>query len=428
MGEIDGYRPRVVDSELDELLQVLPAVALEGPKAVGKTRTASRKAETVYSFDFPQVRELAGADFPQLLGAQRPILFDEWQRYPPSWDFIRRAVDDDGSPGQFLLAGSSAPTTAPTHSGAGRIVRLRIRPMTLAERDVGTPSASLAQMIAGARPDVRGRSSVGLNEYVDEIFLSGFPAIRSLPDRARRAQLQGYVDRIVDRDFGEMGFTVRNPPALRRWLAAYAAASSTNAAFDRIRDAATSGEGAKPAKQTVSAYRDILEKMWIADPVPAWIPTRNHLGKLGIAPKHQLADPALAVTLLGLDKQSLLGPSDRPRRGNFRDGTFLGAMFESLVTLSVRVFATAAEARTSHLRTHGGKHEVDLIVEGAGGAVVAFEVKLSGEVDDNDVRHLKWLQRELGDELVDAAVITTGEFAYRRADGIAVIPAASLGP
>ena len=423
----NGYRERVVDAVLDEYLQGLSAVAIEGPKAVGKTATASRKAATVFEFDRPQVRELAEADFDQLLSSPKPILFDEWQRYPPSQDLIRRAIDTDQSPGQFILTGSASPLSPPTHTGAMRIVRLRMRPMTLFERGVGTARVSLAEMVSGSRPEIRGRSLTNLGGYVDEIFLSGFPAIRSLSDRLRRAQLQGYVDRIVDQDFAEMGLTLRNPVALRRWMAAYAAAISTTAASDRIREAATPEDGTSPAKQTVSAHRDALERMWIVEPVPAWIPSRNHLGQLGVAPKHQLADPALAATLLGLDKRSLLGPNP-VGGGNFRDGTFLGALFESLVTLNVRVFADAIDARTSHLRVHRGDHEIDLIVEGQGGQVVALEVKLSGEVDDDDVRHLKWLQREIGDELVDAAIITTGEFAYRRKDGIAVIPAALLGP
>ena len=422
-----AYQPRVVDSELDALLAGLPAVSIEGPKAVGKTKTAIRRVVSTFAFDRPAVKEVAEADFGQLLRAPRPILFDEWQQYPPSWDFIRRAVDDEGSPGQYVLTGSTGPTSAPTHSGAGRIIRLRMRPMSLFERQLEEPTVSFAALLTGDCPEIEGRSSVDLDGYVDEIFCSGFPGIRTLTDRALRAQLRGYVDRIIDRDFEESGYVVRNAGALRRWLTAYAAASSTSAAFERIRDAATSGEGDKPAKVTASAYRSILESMWILDPVPAWLPTKNHLQQLGHASRHQLADPALAVTLLGLDKPALLGLNPSPHEDP-RDGTFLGAMFESLVTLSIRVLAQGAEARVSHLRTHRGEREIDLIVEGAGGRVLALEVKLASTVNDHDVRHLRWLRDRIGDDLADAAVITTGQHAYRRTDGIAVIPAALIGP
>lgn len=167
--------------------------------------------------------------------------------------------------------------------------------------------------------------------------------------------------------------------------------------------------------------------MWIVDPRPAWLPSRNPLSRLAQPPKHHLADPALAVRLLGLDTDgSLRGEEPGPHIP--RDGTLLGHLFESLVTLSVRVYAQASEAHTRHLRLHGGQREVDLIVERADRRVVAIEVKLSGTVGDDDVRNLRWLKEQIGDDLLDAVVINTGPQAYRRTDGIAVVPAALLGP
>jgi uncharacterized protein len=210
-------------------------------------------------------------------------------------------------------------------------------------------------------------------------------------------------------------------------MAAYAAATATTASFETIRDAATSGEGDKPATSTTIPYRTTLERLWIVDDVPAWVPTRSHIRRLGAAPCHHLADPALAARLLGVDVDALLdGASAGPPVP--RDGTLLGALFESLLTLSVRVYAQDAEARVGHLRTHAGEHEVDIILDRGDGRVVAIEVKLVQTVGDDDVRHLHWLAGELGADLLDAAVITTGTDAYRRSDGIAVIPAALLGP
>jgi predicted AAA+ superfamily ATPase len=264
---------------------------------------------------------------------------------------------------------------------------------------------------------------------VGEIVGSGFPGLRNLAGRTLRAQLDGYLRRIVDRDFpDELGREVRNPDGLRRWMTAYAAASSTTASFEKIRDAATPGQGEKPSKTTVGPYRDALERLWILDPVPAWAPTRSHIRRLALSPKHQLADPALAARLLGVGADALLsGDSAGPPIP--RDGTLLGALFESLVTLSVKVYAQAAEAGSiSHLRTRAGEQEVDLIVERGDGRIVALEVKLARTVDDKDVRHLNWLAERIGGDLLDAAIITTGTEAYRRRDGIAVIPAALLGP
>jgi hypothetical protein len=220
---------------------------------------------------------------------------------------------------------------------------------------------------------------------------------------------------------------VRRPATLRAWLTAYAAATATTASYNTILAAATPGDGDKLAKTTTIAYRDVLTQIWLLDPVPGWVPFRNQFTRLAQSPKHHLADPALAARLLGASTRSLLvGDSSGPAIP--RNGTVLGALFESLVALNMRVYAQAAEASVYHLRTRNGDHEVDFIAERDDHRVVAFEVKLSNVVHDSDVTHLRWLHREIGDDLIDAAVIYSGYQAYRRADGIAVIPAALLGP
>jgi hypothetical protein len=421
-----GYRSRVVDGELSLLLGELAALSLEGAKAVGKTQTAIRRAATIHRLDDAAQLAVVGADPSRLTQGSRPVLIDEWQRLPESWDVVRRAVDDDQTPGQYLLTGSATPTQ-PTHSGAGRIVTLRMRPMTLMERGVSNPSVSLANLLSGRRAPVGGETDVSLETYAHEIVASGFPGLRGLTGRALRAQLDGYITRIVERDFEELGHRIRNPAALRRWMTAYAAASSTTASYETIRDAATGGEADKPAKTTTQPYRDTLERLWIIDGVPAWQPVRNPIARLTATPKHQLADPALAARLLGADVDALLearamGPPIP------RDGALLGHLFESLVTLDIRVFAQAAEATVKHLRTRTAQHEVDLIVERGDHRIVAIEVKLGQRVDDGDVKHLRWLADQIGDDLLDAVVVTSGRSAYRRPDGIAVVPAALLGP
>ena len=424
---MSGYLPRVVDRELDELLPSLSALSLEGPKGVGKTETAKRRARTIFGMDSSADRELLRADPHRLDRAAPPVLVDEWQREPEVWDLVRRSVDRNPAPARFLLTGSATPVEAPTHSGAGRIVQVRMRPMSLAERALGDPTVSLSQLLTGGRPDVEGSTPMSLADYAEEIVRSGFPAIRTLAPRARRAQLDGYLARIVEHDFPEQGHLVRRPATLRAWLAAYASATATTSSYGAILDAATPGDGDKPAKTTTIGYRDVLSQLWLLDPVSGWSPGRNPFTRLGSAPKHHLADPALAARLLRADVPALLdnsvaGPAVP------RQGSLLGALFESLVTLSIRVYAQAAEAAVYHLRTRNGDHEVDLIVERNDQRVIAFEVKLALSVGDADVIHLKWLRDRLGPDLLDAAVITTGNHAYRRPDGIAVIPAALLGP
>lgn len=421
------YIRRIVDTQLDELLTDLAAVSLDGPKGVGKTATGARRAQAVFRLDDLTDREIVAADPTQLEREPGTVLIDEWKRLPTGWDHVRRRVDDGAPPGRYLLTGSAAPADAPVHSGAGRIVSLRMRPLSLAEREISIPTVSLAAMLSGEPPEIAGACSVTLSDYVSEIVASGFPGIRPLAERGRTAQLAGYLTRVVERDFPDQGLRIRRPQTLRGWLAAYAAATSTTASYNALLAAATPGESDKPAKTTTIAYRDVLSQLWLLDPVPGWVPGRGRFTQLAQAPKHHLADPALAVSLLGITAEALLNGEARTPPVP-RDGTLLGALFESLVTLSARVYAQTAGAETRHLRTSHGEHEVDLILERPDQKVVALEVKLAATADDASVQHLQWLRERLGTDLLDAAVITTGTRAYRRKDGVAVIPAALLGP
>ncbi|WP_368660619.1 ATP-binding protein [Corynebacterium sp.] len=253
---------------------------------------------------------------------------------------------------------------------------------------------------------------------MNTIIKGGFPGIMKAEGRALRAQLDAYLARVIDRDLPDAGFEVRRPETLRRWLSAYAAATSSNASYSRILDATTGGDGFQPAKSTTITYRDHLSRLWLLDPLPGWIPANNEIRRLQQAPKHHLADPALAARLLNLTAKSLLNPAG---------SHMLGPLFESLVTLGVRVAAQAAEAIVGHLRLGSGEREIDLIVQGAEGQILGIEVKLAPSVTDADVRHLLWLRKQIPDRVVDLVVVTTGTHAYRRPDGVAVVPLALLG-
>lgn len=200
---------------------------------------------------------VVGADTGRLATGDEPILIDEWQRLSVSWDVVRRAVDNDPRPGRFLLTGSASPVAPPTHSGAGRIVRVRMRPLSLAERGLASPTVSLGRVLQGPGSPIQGETSVALAGYAEEIVRSGFPRTRHL-----------------DRDFEEMGQRVRRPATLRRWLMAYAAATATTSTIEAIRDAATSNEGDKPTRATVLSYREILGRLWISYPCPG-VPLRK---------------------------------------------------------------------------------------------------------------------------------------------------------
>lgn len=423
------YLPRLIDESLADALRELPAVVLNGPKGVGKTASAQRLAASTIRLDDRLEREPLEADPGRLRTLPRPVLLDEWQRMPEVWDRVRRWVDDGAPTGSTILTGSATPRGAALHSGAGRIAALRMRPLSLAERALIDPTVSVDALLRGTA-DIAGDSTLVLDDYVREITASGLPGIRRLRSTGRREQLDSYVDAVIQREFPDQGLVVRAPETLRRWLRAYAAATATTTSYSKILEAATPGESSKPAKTTTIAYRDVLHSLWLLDPVEAWSPGAPDLGRLGQAPKHFLADPALACRLLGIDEADLADAAlnrDPLIAGlGTGYGTVLGRMFEALVALSLQTYAQHSEAALGHLRTRNGDHEIDFVVH-RGRRTVAVEVKLSASVSDADVRHLHWLRERMGEHLTDMVIVTTGPTAYRRADGVAVVPAALLG-
>jgi len=423
------YQRRIIDDTLDELFPYVGAIALDGAKGVGKTATASERVATVLDMSSARRREVVEADDDYIMHVPHPVLIDEWQRLPQVWDRVKTAVDADSTGGQFLLAGSaSVGPGVQIHSGAGRIVSLRMRPLSIAERGLAEPTVSLRDLMAPTPTAISGESSVTLRDYTYQILASGFPGLRHLPPPVRDVQLDSYVTRIVSRELKESGIVVRKPAAMLAWLAAYAAATGGTAMYSNILDAATAGEDLKVSRATADIYREHLTGLFVLDPLPAWIPAFNPLKRLGTAPKHHLVDPAIAARLVGVGMDGLLAGDGE--RVSSATGTWLGALFESLATLSVRVYAEVMHAQVGHLRTTDGNspREIDLIVEGSDRRVVAIEVKLAATVSDKDVRHLNWLEGQIGDRLADKVLITTGDTAYRRRDGVAVVPLALLGP
>lgn len=421
------YNRRIIDDELDALFPHLAAITIEGPKAIGKTATASERANTILNVDDPAVGQLLHATLNQIASMKRPILFDEWQNVPELWNDIKRRVDADPTGGQYLLTGSATATgSINLHSGAGRIDVRRMRPLAFSERGIQEPTVRVADLIAGTAAPA-GSTEADATTYMEEILASGFPAIRTLDPRARKSQLDSYISRIISRDFPEQeGTTLRRPGLLRGWMAAYAAATGTTASMTQIARASYPGVAEIPSRPTINRYRNALSNLWILDPVPAWLPTHNAFKTLAQAEKHFLADPALAARLLNLNQRRLLDV-ENPAELRPHDGPAIGALFEGLVALSLRTYAQANDADVYHYRSPKGDREVDFIVIDGNGAHLAIEVKLARTVESRHVKHLLWLKRQLGDDLADMIVINTGPYAYRREDGVAVIPLALLG-
>jgi predicted AAA+ superfamily ATPase len=241
--------------------------------------------------------------------------------------------------------------------------------------------------------------------------------------------LDSYFSNLLTHDFQLQGVRLRQPHTLMRWLRAYAAAISTNSGYNEILDASTAGEGAKPAAKTTIAYREALGNLWLLEELPVWIEGENFFSGLKMTPKHYLIDPAFAVHLLGLDEDMLAAPGEADSDYAVFDrkyGSIIGRLFEALVFLDLKVYSGVNDADLSYVATAKNDHEIDFVVSKARRAV-AFEVKLAPYIEESDVRHLLWLKEKAAGRIRDAVVITTGPYAYRREDGIAVVPAALLG-
>lgn len=203
------------------MLPLAPAIALDGPKGVGKTDTAARRAATTWFLDDPAQRDVAAADFRLAAIPDGTLLLDEWQKLPQVWDAVRRQVDAGAPPGRFLLTGSATPVdAAATHSGAGRILSLRMRPMALHERGVTEPTVSFCELLAGRSPGIGGDTAFALLDCAEEIVRGGSPGIMNSAPRLRRGMLDAYMQRVIDRDLADHGYEVRRPETLRRWLLA----------------------------------------------------------------------------------------------------------------------------------------------------------------------------------------------------------------
>ena len=405
------YRKRYVDELLDSVLAELPAVLLDGPKGVGKTATALQRSARVMRLDVPDSASAARA-FPDdsIAGDDFPLLIDEWHRVPEVWDAVKRRVDDSRLPGQFILTGSLP--DGGTHSGAGRITAIRMRPMTLPERGIVEPFVLIPELLKGTEPLTTARCSLRPADYIDAIVSSGFPGLLGVSPKIQGAELDGYLSRITEVDFPEMGLRIRRPSTVESWLRAFGAAVGTTASWETIRDAASSG-GVSPAKTSVYPYIDALSRLRVLDNMNAWLPGNSPLKYILSASKHYLADAGLAARLLRVTSENGLNHPATPQ------------LFENLVAQSIRVFA--GMNHVSHLRWEKGRREIDFIVESPEGGILALEAKWSANIREDDQRHLVWLKNELGDRVVQTAIIYAGERLYRTENGVLVVPLGLLG-
>lgn len=416
-----AYLPRLADGLLDDQLGAMGAVLIEGVKGCGKTVTARQRAVSEVLLDMdPEAERRAALDPRLLLDGETPRLLGEWQRTPRVWDAVRRAVDDRGLPGQFILTGSATPNDdTQRHSGAGRFGIVRMRTMTLAEKQATSPSVSVADLLLGTAP-APANSPVSVRDYLHHIAVGGWPLLAGANERAARTYLDGYLDIIIERDIDEVSGSPRNSRLVRRFLHAYAQMISQTANLSTIMKRArdeVDDDSDVPSRHTAQIYLDVLKRMMIVDEVPAWDPSVRSSKRLTTTPKRHLGDSSLAAALLQMSPERMLD-----------DLETAGFLFESLVAHDLRIYAECTGASCFHYREAEGRLEVDYVLEDRDGDWIGVEVKLGESELDKAADSLHRLAERVMRKPKALVVVTGTSLAYTREDGVHVVPLGLLGP
>ena len=415
-----AYLPRIVDAELAELLGAAGAVLVEGPKASGKTATAMQAAASEVLLDVDDnARRMVGIDPGAVLDGDTPRLIDEWQLEPAIWNHVRRTVDQRSRPGQFILTGSAVPADDTTrHTGAGRFVRLRMRPLSLFESGHSSGEISLQRLLEGEEQRAT-RSELSIASVAELICAGGWPGNAGKPLRSALRMNRGYLDEIRRLDVSRVSDRRRDPVKVARLLQSLARNVATPVAISKL--AADVGDNRRGLKaDTVAEYLDALERLMLVENQPAWAPHLRSRTTLRSSPVRHFVDPSLAAAAMRVTPPRLSA-----------DPEFLGLLFESMVIRDLRVYAQAADAQVFHYREKEGL-EVDAVVEAADGRWAAFEIKLGERWVADGAKSLNKLARRMErsdhEEPSALAVIVPNGYGYVGRRDVGVIPIGALGP
>ena len=417
----NAYLPRVVDDVIAERLRSAGAVLLEGPKACGKTRSAQRIAASAIFLDLDEAAQAAIQIDPTLvLAGDPPQLIDEWQvEATRVWNHVRSQVDARQAPGQFILTGSSVPNDdVRRHTGAGRIARITMRPMSLFESRSSTGAMSLAALMAGERPTSQ-QTNMGVPDIAELIVRGGWPLIVDEPLPAAAQFTSDYVANICDVDASRVEGVRRDPHRVRRFLQSIARNVATEVKVARIAADVGSDDEAL-SRATVYDYLAVMRRLMVIEEQPPWAPHLRSRARLRQTSKMHFVDPSLATAALGAHPRNLLA-----------DLNYLGLLFESMVLRDARTYAQPLGASLYHYRDSDDL-EVDLVMQTPSGTWGAFEVKLNPTRVDAAAATLLRFANKIDTERVGQptvlGVITATGYGYTRADGVVVIPVGALGP
>lgn len=415
------YLPRLCDNELQQALQSSGAVLIEGAKWCGKTSTASRAAKSTLYMQDPDhtASYLAMADVKPslLLKGPPPRLLDEWQMAPVLWDAVRFEVDRRIETGQFILTGSAVPSDNVTaHTGTGRISRLLMRPMSLYESRESNGTISLSGLFKG-QSDIESISGLTIEQIAFALCRGGWPASVRLKGQAALRTATAYVEAIINHDVSRVDGVEKNPERVRLLLRSLSLNISTMATIKTIMDDMEAFDGSLSDK-TISFYLNALRRIFVVEDLPAWSPSLRSKTAIRTSVKRQFVDPSIAVAAMRTNPEGLL-----------RDFNTFGFLFESLCARDIRIYAQACDGDVFHYRDKNGL-ESDLIVRLRDGRWAAIEVKLGSKQEEIAAENLLRLKSRIDAEKMGEPsflmVLTGGQYAYRRKDGILVVPIGCL--
>lgn len=420
----DKYRPRLVDNKIEEYLKTFGAVCVEGAKWCGKTWTSAYHSSSQIMIGSPennfQNRKLAELSPSLVLEGEVPRLIDEWQEVPPLWDAVRYEVDKRAEKGQFILTGSATPNhKGIMHSGAGRMAKLRMRPMSLYESGDSSGAVSLTDIINGTvKPAMTGE--VDVRKLFELIVRGGWPGNLDVPIQQAILLPGEYLNAVIDDDVFRIDGIKRDTKKMRLLLRSLARNESTTATNKKLKNDIREIDDEDINIDTVAEYLDIFSRLFITDNQPPFASNIRSSVRVKQAEKRHFADPSLACAVLGITPERMLG-----------DLETAGFMFEALCERDLRIYAEADDAALYHYQDYAGK-EIDAVVEFRDGEWIAFEVKLGANQIDAAAENLISIRDSIAEEKSGkppkAMCVLCGmsNAAYQRPDGVYVVPITAL--